>query len=92
MSILLLGDVSEEHRELAKELADFEKQIESGKFPLEKKAQMYVCLAHDWYQIGLEEEGSRFLKKADATYPRYFENVMMAQAEQDPAFAKLVKV
>jgi len=87
----LLGDVSDSDRKIAEQLVEFEPQIDRGEFPIEKKAQMYVCMAHDWYQLGLEEEGNRLILKAEQTCPGYFKNTMLKQTVGDESFDFLVK-
>lgn len=88
----LLGDVSERDKEIAKELTDHEKWLDSDKtFSAEKKAQTVVCLAHDWFQLGMEEEGSRLLYKADTIYPGYFKNKLFKHAAESKDFDALVK-
>lgn len=87
----LLGDVSERDRKVAEQLVEFEPQIQNGNYPKEKQAQMYVCLAHDWFQLELEEEGNRLILKAERTCPGYFKNVMMNQTLRDEAFDLVVK-
>jgi hypothetical protein len=93
--VKLLGDVPEEHKQLAQELQEAEEywdeRLAKKKAPLELLAKAYVCLAHDWYDIGCEEDGQRLLEKAEGTCPGYFKEVMLEQAEQDPDFDHLVR-
>lgn len=88
----LLGDVPPEKQELAYKLTETERQInEKAGIPLDRKAQMYVCLAHDWYQVDMEEEGNRLLAKAESVYPGYFRDVMIKHTVESKDFDKLVK-
>lgn len=88
----LLGDVSEEDKKLAQELTDHEKWLDSDKtFSAEKKAQTVVCLAHDWFQLGMEEEGGRLLAKAEELSPGYFRKKLHKHAAESKDFDLLVK-
>lgn len=87
----LLGDVPEEHQEIAEELIEYEKTLDNDNYSVEKKAQSCVCLAHDWYQIGMEEEGARLLKRAEEFYPGYFKKKMIQHTVESKEFDKIVK-
>jgi hypothetical protein len=91
----LLGDVPEEHKKLALDLEEAEQYWDSkvgpSLMPEELLAKAYTCLAHDWYQIGSEDDGQRLLEKAEAVCPGYFREVMLRQAEDDDSFDLLVK-
>lgn len=88
----LYGDVSQEEIELAAQLEEMEAYFDSKlNLPLEIIAKGYVCLAHDWFALGVEEEGHRLLTKADKVYPGYFTSGRASRdAEQDPDFAMLI--
>lgn len=91
----LAGDVPEEHKQLALELQDAESYWDSRSskksVPVELLAKAYVCLAHDWYDIGCEDDGQRLLEKAEQTCPGYFKEVMLEQTMLDPDFDMLVR-
>jgi hypothetical protein len=88
----LNGDVPEKDRNLALKLIEYERLVDDmTDFPDEKRAQSYVCLAHDWYQIGMEEEGGRLLLKADSTFPGYFKTTMVKHIAESEDFDRLVK-
>lgn len=85
------GDIPEEHRQLALKLEESELEIDNHPIlPNERKAQTYTCLAHDWYQISMEEEGNRLLLKAEKAYPGYFKQLIVEHASEDPNFKILV--
>lgn len=88
----LLGDVPEEHKKLSEDLQSMEKDIAT--LPTRNTrmlAQLHVCLAHDWLQIGMEEETHRLLQKAETICPGYFKNFMVLDTQTNPDFDKLVK-
>jgi hypothetical protein len=91
----LLGDVPEEHKQLAVELEEAEEywdsKVGTSLMPEELLAKAYTCLAHDWYQIGSEDDGQRLLEKAEAVCPGYFKEVMLRQTYEDSTFDMLVK-
>jgi|SRR5581483_5210771 len=91
-STKLSGDVPEEHKNLALALSGYEKEVNDDPFlPLERKAQSYVCLAHDWYQLGMDEEGGRLLLRAEQISPGYFKEKMLEHASENKDFALVVK-
>jgi hypothetical protein len=89
----MAGDVKEEHRLHAIELQSLEKEIEANpKFSLaEIKAKFYCCLAHDWYQMDMEEEGHRLLLKAESVCPGYFKGTVIKQVEESEDFGIIIK-
>lgn len=90
----LLGDVPESHRQLAKELEQAElywdEKSKYTDFP-ELVSKAYVCLAHDWYQIGEEDQGALILQKAEKVCPGYFKNVIQKHTEADEDFNYIVR-
>lgn len=88
----LVGDVSEKERALAAELKELEHDVGvNSKIPMPKKAQMYVCLAHDWFQLHMEEEGNRLLLKAEKAHPTYFKTLIVEHQKADERFDSIVK-
>lgn len=87
----LLGDVPEEHKKLAVNLEQMEQYFDGAKVTTDIAAKGFVCLAHDWFQIGVEDEGNRLLVKAERICPGYFKNVMVQQTLEDKEFSYLVK-
>lgn len=86
------GDLSENQRRLVPELRKFEKSIdEDDCYPKEGRAMMYTCMAHDWYQLDMEEEGSRLLLKAEAACPGYFAGPVVQHQKENPNFDQLIK-
>lgn len=86
------GDMPDEHRSLATALLLQETIVgQDGSLSKEEKAQGYTCLAHDWYDIDLEEEGNRLLLKAEAECPGYFKTTINQQTKADSMFAFLVE-
>lgn len=88
----LVGDVPEEHRELAAALDKAESDIDTDKLlPDSRKAQVYTCLAHDWYDICVEEEGNRLLLKANKVFPGYFNAMVVQHMSEDENFELVVR-
>lgn len=89
----LYGDVPESHKQLVINLEDMEVHLDDKNhvFTSLDKAKAFTCLAHDWYMVGLEEEGSRLLKKAEEVSPGYFDKVVKEDMEKDENFDILVK-
>lgn len=85
----LLGDVSDEHKELARELEELEKYFNGDQLPPEYRARGYVCCAHDWYKMGADEEGNRLIEKAEDVCPGYFQDIMIEHIKEDSDFALL---
>ena len=86
------GDIPAEHRKLIAELEALELwfQEHGEEVPLLTAAKGFVCIAHDYYAIGLEEEGERFLRKTEAICPLYFMGPVYSQAGKDADYAYLV--
>jgi hypothetical protein len=88
----LSSGLSKENQELAKNLSIAESDTERSRLlPNERKAQIYTCLAHDWYQMDMEEEGARLLSKAEKTYPGYFKGLVIEHTLENDGFDKVVK-
>jgi hypothetical protein len=88
----LHGDVTEKDKLLAEELESFEKFLTTYEnMPPNKGARMAVCLAHDWYQLGCEEDGARLLKLASKFAPDYFKEQIKTDAAEDPLFNRVVR-
>lgn len=86
------GDISKEDRELALALSEAEQEVDSDKLlPNVRKAQIYTCLAHDWYDICMEEEGNRLILKADKVFPGYFKDMVVQHMEEDENFEHIIK-
>jgi hypothetical protein len=87
-----VGDISTEDRDHVEELHKYELLIDKdASFPKEVKAQMYVCMAHDFYQMDMEEEGNRLLLKAERVCPGYFKGPVIQQQIESPSFDQLIK-
>lgn len=88
----LSSGLSEENQELAKKLEQAEFEIDrDGVLPPERKAQIYTCLAHDWYRMDMEEEGERLLLKADKVYPGYFKGLVIEHTLESEGFDTVIK-
>jgi hypothetical protein len=85
------GDLSKEQKAQTKELIEFEQLVDGDTYPKERKAQMYVCMAHDWYQLDMEEEGSRLLLKAEKVCPGYFRGPVIEHIQENPTFDIVIK-
>lgn len=89
---MMYGDVPQEHKDLAEELREMESFLESDtKIPAEFKAKSYVCLAHDWYAIGMEENAEKLLLLSEKVFPGYFSDKMLKHIQEDEKFHLLVK-
>lgn len=88
----LYGDVAEHEKELAIALEKQERVFDlSFNIPKEELARGYVCLAHDWYHIGDEDEGLRLLQKAENTSPGYFKVAMAKHCYENIDYEYLVR-
>lgn len=87
----LHGDIPKEELELAEQLTSFEGDVDEDLYPNERKAQLYTCLAHDWYKLGSEEEGNRLLLKAERVFPGYFKKTVIKHQLEDEVFDLIVK-
>lgn len=87
------GDISADDREWMEQLEEQEAFFDSkyDTSPLRILAKAYVCLAHDWYQLGLEEEGNRLLEKAEKFCPGYFKDLLPEDIKEDEMYDFLVK-
>lgn len=84
--------LSEENKALALELEKAEAEIDFDPvLPNGRKAQIYVCLAHDWYQMDMDDRGSKLLLKAERVYPGYFKGLVIEHSEESENFDKVVK-
>jgi hypothetical protein len=74
--------------ELMADLEAMERQITApdSLAPPDMLAKALTCLAHDWAQLGLEEEAHRLLLKADKVFPGYHGAPMRHDMAQDPDF------
>lgn len=86
------GDVPQEDRDLAEELIKMEEWFDAiTTISTEIKAKSYVCFAHDWYVMGMDEEGHRLILKAEAVHPGYSKDLMKSDMETDPQYDFIVK-
>lgn len=89
----LHGDISKADLELAEELLEMERHFyeHQEEYGPSMIARIYVCLAHDFYELGDDDKGSELLEKANKVCPGYFDNEIRAHIEEDPEFAYLVE-
>lgn len=89
----IAGDISESDREWMKQLEEQEAFWDSkyDTAPLRILAKAYVCLAHDWYQLGVEEQGNSLLEKAESACPGYFKYLLPEDTKDDETYDFLVK-
>jgi hypothetical protein len=85
------GDLSQKQREQSVELIKFEHLVDHDAYPIERKAQMYTCLAHDWYQLDMEEEGNRLVLKAERVCPGYFRGPVIQHQLESQDFDTVIK-
>lgn len=88
----LYGDVPQSHRSIALALEDHEKWLFRNSYTMsdEDQAKFWVCLAHDWYGLSMDDEGERLLNLANEVCPGYFKKTVNKQAKEDPDFALLL--
>lgn len=91
----LYGDVSAKDQELVDELVEAEKYWDeqaasNKKYKKAIIAKAYVCLAHDWFDIGIDERGTELILKADTIYPGYFKKEIKEDMDNDPEFNNVV--
>lgn len=85
------GDLSEAQKAEAEELTKFERLVDGDPYPNERKAQLYVMVAHDWFMLDMEEEGNRLLLKANTICPGYFTDPMIQHQLENPNFDTIIK-
>lgn len=89
----LHGDVSTEDLRLAEEFLEMEAHFDQNvdHYLPHQVARIFVCLAHDWYELGDDEKGYDLLQKANKVCPRYFENQIKNDINEDSDFAYLIE-
>lgn len=85
------GDLSKKQREQSVELIKFEHLVDGDSYPADRKAQMYTCLAHDWYQLDMEEEGNRLILKAEKVCSGYFKGPVIQHQLESSDFDMVIK-
>ena len=87
------GDIPPHHLAIMEELEELEEFFRSHKedLPPTDIAKGMVCIAHDWYEMYMEEEGERLLKAAEKYSPGYFKLPILIHAERDWQYALLVR-
>jgi hypothetical protein len=89
---MLIGNLPLDKREHAEELTKLEIEVsQSFQIPKEQMAKVFVCLAHDWYQMDVEEQGQRLLEKAEAVCPGYFKETIIQHRLQDKNFETVIQ-
>jgi hypothetical protein len=87
------GDIPKDHVNLVEELVQLENWFyENGAeiSPI-SAAKGFTCIAHDYFSMHMEEEGSRLLNLAEKQYPGYFGSAIHIHVEKDKDFEQLVK-
>jgi hypothetical protein len=89
----LHGDVSKEDLALAEELLEMEShfRINADIYGASQCARIFVCISHDWYELGDDDKGRQLLEKADKICPGYFDDQIQKHIEEDPDFDYLVQ-
>ena len=88
----LAGDLTKKQKAQAQELTEFERLVDhDSAYPKDRKAQIYTCLAHDWYQLDMEEEGNRLVVKAEKVCPGYFKGPVIQHQKENPDFDIVIK-
>ena len=87
----LYGDIPEADKVLIREMEELELVVDTNtNMDNLIKSKLYVCLAHDYMDLHIEEEMERLLNKAESATPGYFKEKAVKHAETDPKFAWLV--
>lgn len=86
----MYGDVPEGNKKLADALVKAELEMDDT-ISAPYKAQAFFCLAHDWYEMGMEEEGHRLLEKAEEACPGYFKTHLQNHCKENPNLALLTE-
>ncbi len=85
-------EMSEKDKKIALTLSNYEKLLDDDSdLPDERRAQCYVCLAHDWYHLKMGDEARRLLKKANQVFPGYFKRAMIQHTIESKDFDFIVK-
>lgn len=89
----LHGDIPQGDLDHADKLLEMESHFYANLhiYGPKKCAKLFICLAHDWYEMGDDDKGSELLSKADKICPTYFEKQIKLDIEEDPDFAYLVE-
>lgn len=88
----LFGDIPQEHKDLEAKLLLAERDLDLNiELDRTKLAKGYVCLAHDWYIVGADEEGIRLLAKAEQISPGYFKTMIAKHCYESADFEYLVR-
>ena len=89
------GDLSEKHKKLTEELYKYERILDTkdaqNGMSKEDRAKCYVCVAHDFYQMDMEEEGERLILKAEKVCPGYFKGPVIQHQKESPDFDNIIK-
>lgn len=88
------GDVSAEDRKLVSGLEEMESFLYNDlkTIPLLDVAKGLTCLAHDYYDIDMEEKGEELLIKADSICPMYFVGPVYSEMSKDADFNYLIEL
>ena len=86
------GEMPVAHAVLLEELIKLEEFFTRGKdqIPDIMQSRGLVSMAHDYYQIYMEEEGERLIVMAVETTPDYFQRGIYDHMEKDAAFNQLI--
>lgn len=87
------GDIPHSDRERVKELTELETWFRDNSHTISSlsHAKGLTCLAHDYYDIDMEEEGYRVLLLAEKHHSGYFKGPIYEDMEKDESFKRLVK-
>lgn len=87
------GDIPEADRQLVHELTILESWFYhyASDLPVLSISKGFVCMAHDYYSMWMEEEGIRLLLLVEKMCPGYFSGPMLVQAEKDGDFFNIIE-
>jgi hypothetical protein len=87
------GDIPKKHKDLLEELQLLERLIYKHKNTISvlEFSKHYVCLAHDYYMLSMEEEGDRLILLAEDASPGYFIAPILSHAKRDKYFGIIVE-
>jgi len=90
----IYGDVTDEERKLADELTEMEYFFHNQPFSVYSRrlqAKVFISLAHDWFTLSMDDEGTRLIDKAIEVCPEYLQTFVIDDIAKDPKFKKVME-
>jgi hypothetical protein len=91
--VKMYGDVPPHYHTLGEELDVLEAWFDTNKKDISalSSAKGLTCLAHDWYAMGMDEEGERLLNRVQDLAPGYFEGPVLIHMAKDDTYDALIR-